>query len=303
MRVLVTGATGFVGRWLIRELEACGHSVVGAPSRGELDITDMNGVAALVDRVRPDAVAHLAGVAFGPDADADPERALRVNLGGTTAIVEALRSLALTAVPLLVAGSSEIYGHARGVDLPISESAPIAPVSSYGLSKAAQEGLALEARLRYGMPVVVARSFNHTGPGQRPEFAVPALARRVLSVRRGPGKVVAVGNLDVRRDFLDVRDVVRAYRLILEALQWGLADSAVVNVASGTSVSMREIIAGLCRLAEVEPVLRVDPALVRPSEPQEIRGDPSALARMTGWMPRVGLDQTLADVLAEAAVA
>jgi GDP-4-dehydro-6-deoxy-D-mannose reductase len=303
MRVFVSGAIGFVGVWLGRELAAAGHDVVPAPGPEELDIADRAGLAHWLSSAEgpPDAVVHLAGMAFAQDARGDPAEAFRVNVGGTIALFEALRELGLRP-PVLVTGSSEVYGAPRPEDLPLAESAPLSPRHPYALSKLAQEGVAIEAGARWGFPVIVTRSFNHSGPGQRPVFVLPALARRVVAVRRGLMPHVTAGNVDVRRDIGDVRDVVRAYRLLIEASVSGkLADApAVVNVATGRAQSIRALIESLCGLAGIDPEVRVDPALVRAGDPPEIRGDASLLTELTGWRPEIEIQRTMADLLAEA---
>ena len=300
MRVFVTGATGFVGGWLQRELVAAGHEVVGAPGPGQLDITDRGGLARWFAG-GPDAVIHLAGMAFAPDAESDPAEAFRVNVGGTVAIFEALRELGLRP-PVLVAGSSDVYGAPRPEDLPLGESAPLNPRQPYAVSKVAQEGVAVEAGVRWDFPVVVTRSFNHTGPGQRPVFVVPAMVRRVLAVKRGEAKVIPAGNVDVSRDIGDVRDVVRAYRLMLEASAEGRLGSnpLVINVATGRAQTIRSLIGQLCTLAGISAAIEVDPALVRADDPPEIRGGAALLTELTGWRPEIQLKQTLADLLADA---
>jgi GDP-4-dehydro-6-deoxy-D-mannose reductase len=305
MRVLVTGAGGFVGRWLTRELQASGHEVVGPPER-ELDVTDAGAMSAAIGAIRPDAIAHLAAVAYAPDAAGDPARAFRVTVGGTVALGEAL--LANQVRPaILISGSSEVYGAPHPDSLPLTETAPLAPRTAYAISKVSQEAVALRYAALLELPLVATRSFNHTGPGQRPVFVVPALANRVADAARAPrgAASVRVGNLDVRRDFTDVRDVVRAYRLLLERLADGsiAPGGAILNVASGQSVAIRSILERFVALsgAPIEPA--VDPALVRSDDPPDIRGDASALTAATGWRPERDLESTLSDVWSEVTAA
>ncbi len=297
MRVLVTGANGFVGSWLLRELLSAGHDAVGAPSSADLDITDGPAVARLVRDVRPDAVAHLAAVSYGPEARADPARAMAVNEGGTRAVMDAIGA-ERPGVPVLVTSSSEVYGAPDAEDLPLTEASPLRAVLPYGRSKMAQERVALELGAVSAIPVVVTRAFNHTGPGQRPVFVAPALAQRALALRGTDATSIRVGNVDVRRDFLDVRDVVRAYRGLLEGAAAGsVPPGTVVNVASGRSVSIREILVEICRIAGVTATPVTDASLVRTDDPAEMVGDAAALRALTGWSPRIDLRTTLADLV------
>jgi GDP-4-dehydro-6-deoxy-D-mannose reductase len=221
-----------------------------------------------------------------------------VNVGGTEALIAAIVAIRRP-IPLLVAGSSEVYGRPRPEDLPLTEDAPTEPRHPYGRSKLAQERAALAAAHVHGLSVVVTRSFNHTGPGQRADFVAPALARRVLAARDSGAQAIPVGNVDVKRDIGDVRDVVQAYRLLLEGLIAGVVGPAMVlNVATGRAIAIREVLATLCRLAGVEADLFVDPALVRPDDSPEIVGDASRLRALTGWVSTIGLERTLTDLLA-----
>jgi GDP-4-dehydro-6-deoxy-D-mannose reductase len=301
VRILITGASGFVGRWLVRELEAAGHEAIGTPASSQLDITDQRAVAALLRATRPDAVAHLAGLSYGPDARREPDRALAVNEGGTRTLMTEVAAASRT-TPVLVVSSSEVYGNPAAADLPLSESAPLLAEQPYGLSKLAQERAVFESDAGGGPPVVIVRPFNHTGPGQRPEFVVPALAQRILAARQSGNPTIAAGNVDVRRDFSDVRDVVRAYRLILEAFGTsGLSPGPrIYNVASGRAVAIRDIAQAFAARAGIDVDIQVDPALVRVSDPPEIRGDAALIHADLGWHPSIPFDVTLDDVFEDA---
>lgn len=295
MRVLVTGATGFVGRWLVRDLQQAGHDVEGAPASRTLDLSVPGAATSLVSAAVPDAIVHLAAVSFGPDARRDPDRATTVNVDGTRLLIEA--AAAMKRVPgVLVTGSSEVYGDPS--ELPLTEEAALQPSQPYGLSKLQQERVAFKAGAEVGVPVIVTRAFNHTGPGQRPDFVAPALAHRVIGARASGKTTIRVGNIDVRRDIGDVRDVVRAYRLLIEGLHSeSISAGTVWNVATGRGTAIRELLDILAELAgvSVEPV--VDPELVRADDPEEIIGDASRLMNQTGWMAAIPLRTTLSDLL------
>lgn len=303
MRIFVTGAIGFVGQWLQKELLSNGHEVIAAPGPELLDIADRSGLVRWLNDPAglPDAVIHLAGMAFAPDAEADPIEAFRVNVGGTVAVFEALREIGVRP-PVLVSCSADGYGTPRFEDLPLREDSPLAPSGPYSLSKVAQEATAVEASVRYGFPVIVTRSFNHTGPGQRPVFVVPAMAQRVMAVKKGLQTSIPAGNIDVRRDLTDVRDVVVAYRLLVEAATKGTLGErpTIVNIASGEVVMVRTVIERLCALAGVAPVIKSEQSLVRVDDPLEIRGDATLIRQLVGWEARIPLQKTLVDVLASA---
>ncbi len=290
MRALVTGGRGFVGRWLLEHLEGEGDEVRVIDA--ETDVTDEQAVEEAIMASRPDAVYHLAARTHVGESWREPLDVLRVNVLGTAAVLAAARRAAFDAT-VLVVSSSEVYGSLSPGELPVAETAPLRPVTPYAASKAAAEQVALQAWRGYGQRIVVARPFNHVGPGQSTSFAVPALARRVLEARRDGRRELVVGTVTTRRDFTDVRDVVRAYRLLVERA----APGSVYNVCSGRDVAIADVAHLVMGLAGVELRLVTDPDLVRPVDSSVVRGDPSLLYEATGWSPRLSLDTTLRDVL------
>jgi GDP-4-dehydro-6-deoxy-D-mannose reductase len=292
VRAFVTGGKGFVGTWLLAHLQASGDDVVAVDR--EVDVTDRRAVAAALEESTPDAVYHLAAHSHVGRSWDDPEAVFRVNALGTLHLLEAARRLSRPPRVLLVS-SAEVYGVIPEHRLPADEDTPLAPVSPYAASKVAAEFLGLQAHLAHGLPVVRARPFNHIGPGQHEGFVVPSLAKRIVEARRSGTTRVPVGNLSPRRDLTDVRDVVRAYRLLVEH---GVPGD-VYNICSGHAVSIAELAARMVELSGGGLELDPDPDLVRPVDVPVLCGAPDKLRAVTRWEPRVEVEASLADVLAE----
>ena len=302
MRVLVTGAGGFAGAHLARSLVADGHEVVGTLQGGTeappglggvrwvpLELTSPASIEQVMRDAAPERVFHLAAQASVAQSFDDPAATWEVNATGTLRLVEALPDGAR----LLFVSSAEVYGIVPEAEQPIAERRPPRPFNVYAASKAAGEMAVVAAACGRRRQAVIARSFNHTGPGQDARFAMPAFARQLALIRAGAAEpVLHVGNLEARRDYLDVRDVVAAYRVLAERGHPG----AAYNVATGTAHSMGALVEMLVELSGTGARLEVDPARVRPVDVPLLCGDGGAL-RALGWEPRIPLRQTLADLL------
>ncbi|MBN1953658.1 MAG: GDP-mannose 4,6-dehydratase [Anaerolineae bacterium] len=308
MRALVTGAGGFVGHYLCAYLldhtnwEILG-TVYPAPAdqhqthprlrRVWADLRDAPGVLALLDDFEPDVLFHLAAQSFVPSSFADPWDTLENNIRSQLNILEAVRKRE-RAVRVVVIGSNEEYGSPRQDELPITEQSPIAPNNPYAVSKVAQDFLGLQYFLSYGVDVVRLRPFNHTGPGQSPRFVVPAFASQITRVEAGLQEpVLKVGNLDVERDFTDVRDVVRAYYLAARHAAAG----EVYNVAAGHPQSVHGLLGMLLSFSSAAIEVVVDPERYRPADAPVAWGSADKLYRCTGWKPEIPFAQTLQDTL------
>jgi GDP-4-dehydro-6-deoxy-D-mannose reductase len=302
VRALITGASGFAGGWLCRACVEAGDEVRGisrsgtAPdgaSAAAVDLRDGGAVAACIRDFAPDVVYHLAALSSVGRSWTAPARTLEANVGGAAALLEAIRVHAPEARIVWVS-SSEVYGTVA--TMPIAETVECRPESPYAVSKLAAEQLAAVYAQAHRLRVVVARPFSHSGPGQRPIFLLSNIARQAVTARReGRGSLrVVTGNGEVRRDVTDVRDVVRAYRLLA-----GSSLTGVVNVCTGVTRSSAEQVAELAhQVPDIAVEHVVDPALVRASEVMELRGDPARLESETGWRPEIPFGRTLADTLA-----
>jgi GDP-4-dehydro-6-deoxy-D-mannose reductase len=296
VKALITGGSGFVGTYLRAHCADSGDDVVTVDRSGPepVDITDRAAIEAAITRHRPDVVYHLAALSHVGESWSDPTGALRVNVEGTAHVLGAARVADVARV--IVVGSAEEYGLVDANDLPLREDAPLRPTSPYGVSKIAASYLALQAHLAYGLDVVRVRAFSHTGPGQSDRFLVPALARRIAEAEIAERDEIRVGSLEPIRDLSDVRDVVRAYRLLALHATAG----ELYNVCSGAGASVREIADHLVASARRPLRVTVDPELVRPVDVPRLVGDASRLRADTGWSPAFTLEATLAAVLDDA---
>lgn len=315
MKVLVTGADGFVGEHLLAELLAHGYEVTGStlslpPVRDTLtpeeaasvdwkaaDVRDHGALVRLVAAVRPELIFHLSGFASGALARENAALSLNVNAGGTVNLCEAVLAVREDSPEfdprIMVMGSGDSYGDAARGGVPLTEEMHLRPVSPYGLSKAAQELAAHTYRRAHGLRILVARSFNLVGPGQGADFVVPDFCAQVSGIASGEQPaVIHVGNLDVSRDFTDVRDGVRALRETMELEE----PEAAYNVASGEAIPIRLMLDWILDEADVEAEIRVDPARVRRGEIETIRGDASRLTEATGWRPALSIEEAVREV-------
>ncbi|MGB3625713.1 MAG: GDP-mannose 4,6-dehydratase [Henriciella sp.] len=306
--LLITGGTGFVGRHLV--LAAAEHglpadAIVAASPRRDADLsvrqeafdmTDAGSIFQLIEKVKPKTVVHLAAIAAPGEARANYDAAWSINFEGTRKLAEAILKHAPEA-RLVFAGSAEAYGESfNSVEGPISEDATLRPASTYGATKAAAD-IMLGQLQAEGLDVIRTRSFNHSGPGQTTDYVVPAFAEQIANAEaRRQDPVIRVGNLDAKRDFLDVRDVAKAY--VAMALADGVhPDARVINVASGSAVRIQHILDTLIGMAAIEISVDLDRERLRPSDVPHAAGDNQRLIKYFGWSPRYELAETLADTL------
>jgi GDP-4-dehydro-6-deoxy-D-mannose reductase len=301
-RILVTGIEGFAGGHLARHLSAIGHVVIGlhwadAPPglpaelhRG--DICDFEGTRALLEATRPEGIVHLAGISSVAMSESHQLKTYEVNTLGTLKLFEAARQLGLKCRVILIS-SADVYGRSN-VGRPLSEDAPLQPLSPYALSRVMTSEAGRFYHRTFGLDVVILRPFSHTGPGQTATFVFPKVARAIVQIERGASEpVIEMGDIEVRRDYTDVRDVVRAYALALERCAGG----ETYNVTSGKPVSIKEGVDYLCSLARVPVQVRSSAAEFRPHDIPLLTGDPSRFMAATGWKPEIPFTQTLSDLL------
>ncbi len=311
MKILITGITGFAGshladflleeqpqaeihglyRWRSRRENI--KQLTGKIALQECDIRDATATREVIEALRPDYIFHLAAQSFVPTSWKAPQESLSTNLLGQLNLFEAVRKADLDC-RIQVAGSSEEYGMVYEGEIPITEDQPLRPLSPYAVSKVAQDALAYQYFMSFGMKTIRTRGFNHTGPRRPSVFVCSDFARQVVEIEMGlRDNLIRVGNLDARRDFTDVRDTVRAYWMAISKGEPG----EVYNVATGSSWAMSEVLDKLIKLADVDVKVEVDPSRLRPSDVPRLEGDASKLRAATGWKPQIPFEQTLADLV------
>jgi GDP-4-dehydro-6-deoxy-D-mannose reductase len=309
MRALITGYTGFVGSHLAEALLQRGTEVYGLyrwrsrlenvrhlQDRVQLvegDIADAAAMRHVLEVSRPDEIYHLAAQSFVPTSWTSPGATMDTNIQGELNLFEAVRQLKISP-RIQIAGSSEEYGLVHEEELPITEDQPLRPLSPYAVSKVAQDLLAYQYFRSYGIDVVRTRGFNHTGPRRGQVFVCSNFAWQIARIERGEAEpVIKAGNLEARRDFTDVRDIVRGYQLALQKAESG----EVYNLCSGRAWSIRQILDHLLSRSEVEVKVEFDPARARPSDVPVLKGSAEKFHKIAGWKPEIPFEDTLDEIL------
>jgi GDP-4-dehydro-6-deoxy-D-mannose reductase len=293
-RLFVTGGHGFVGQAIQRmaSVIAARHGFEIVLPSVDFDLLDPAQVDAQLGAARPEAVLHLAAQSNVPLSFKDPEGTLRVNLFGTLRLFEGLRRSGLSPRVVFVS-SGDVYGHVPETEMPISEERMPHPRNPYAVSKVAAEALCFQWSRTEGLEVMVARPFNHIGAGQADTFALPAFARQIADIRAGRrDPVIEVGDIDVRRDFLHVDDVVEGYLTLLESGMPG----EIYNIASGQDRRVRDLLERMLEIAGVRADIRPDPVRHRPAEQRIVRGGNAKISRL-GWRPSRDIDEALGEIL------
>lgn len=307
MKILITGLSGFVGSHLAELGLLLGHEVHGttrwrsgldnlgeikdAVKLHECDITDAFAFKKIIKEVKPDWIFHLAAQSFVKTSWDEPYLTLHTNLIGELNLFEAVRSVDDYNPRIMIAGSSEEYGEVK--DFPITEDTPLLPLSPYAVSKVAQDLLGFQYFKSYGMHIVRTRAFNHTGPRRGEVFVCSSFAKQIAEIEKGADPIISVGNLDAKRDFTDVRDMVKAYWLALEKGEAG----EVYNICSGVAIPISNILKKLLSMSKEMIEIVSDPKRMRPSDLPILVGDCSKFKKLTGWKPNIPIEETLRDLL------
>lgn len=309
-RALITGITGFVGSHLAELLLSKGFEVYGIKRwrskteniqhimdklhLKEADMRDGHSLYNVIEDVKPELIFHLAAQSFVPTSWQAPADTMETNAVGTLNLLEAVRKVGIDPA-IQIAGSSEEYGLVYPDEVPIKETNPLRPLSPYGISKVATDMLGFQYHRSYGMKIVVTRSFNHTGPRRGEVFVTSNFAKQIVEIEKGKrDPVIRVGNLDAKRDFSDVRDVVRAYKLSVEKGEFGDR----YNISSGKTWVINDVLDLLLTKSKVKDIkIEKDPTRMRPSDVEILHGDCTKIMKQTGWKPEIPFEKTMSDLL------
>lgn len=303
-KVLITGATGFVGQHLTEYLSAqnefqlFGTSLTDAEKNDKIqiekiDLTSFGDVQNLIDKILPDQIYHLAALTSPASSFDDSKQVVLGNIEVQLNILDAVRKNEMNPRVLIIS-SGEIYGLVDSSQLPIDEKAEMNPNNPYAVSKIAQDYLGLQYALSYKMDIIRVRPFNHTGPGQSPAFAIPAFAKQIAAIEKGGQEpILKVGSLNAKRDFTDVRDIVKGYALIMEKGQ----SREAYNIGSGKSYSIKKLLDMLLGFSKKQIDIEEDPVKMRPSDIEDIYCNFDKLNSLTGWKPEIEIEKTLKDTL------
>ena len=302
-KIFITGINGFVGKHLIRQYskdeivglvkDSTGEDLGKNVKTHQGDILDKQRIQDIISEIRPDIIFHLAALTSPAESLKNPVETINNNVSGQLNILEAVRNLEIDC-KMLVVSSAEVYGNVNEKNIPTTESAELLPNTPYGVSKATQDLLGYQYSKSYGLKNVRVRPFNHIGPGQAPIFVVSAFAKQIAMIERGQQeKIIKVGNLTPKRDFTDVRDVVRAYKLLMEKGKAG----EVYNIGSGKSYEISEILNILLSFSSEKIEVVEEESLVRKVDVKELRCDFSKLNNDTGWEPEIPIEKSLQDTL------
>jgi len=308
MKALITGISGFVGSHLAeylleKQFEVFGtirwrsrlDNIQGILDRIKLietDIRDAHSVDRVISESKPDYIFHLAAQSFVPTSWHSPQETINTNVSGTINVLEAVRHHKIDPV-IHIAGSSEEYGLVYENEIPITEKNPLRPMSPYGVSKVAEDMLGFQYNKTYGMKIVITRAFNHTGPRRGDVFVTSTFAKQIAEIEKGKASVIKVGNLEAKRDFTDVRDIVRAYLLAVEKGTPG----EVYNICSGMPRKIKDVLDLLISFSDKKIAVVVDPSRLRPSDVPILKGDCSKFMAKTGWKPEIKFEKTMKDLL------
>jgi len=309
MKALITGISGFAGSYLTEFLLDKGYEVFGTfydkstfsnldgfidrITLYQCDIRNYDSMKKIIEKNQPDEVYHLAAISFVPTSLKDPKLTFDTNLYGTLNLYQAIIELQFTPKILFI-GSADEYGVVNKHDLPIKEECPLRPVNPYSISKTSADYLSYFYFKSYALNIVRVRPFNHIGPRQSPEFVCSSFAKQITEIERGLKEpIIKVGNLEAKRDFTDVRDMVRAYWLAIQKGETG----EVYNICSGRIVQIKELLNNLLGLSSKKIEITKDPKRMRPSDNPILQGDCSKFRRRSGWKPEIPLDKTLKDIL------